>query len=271
MDKNSLKTEILVLLEDEEVRTKVWAITLEKSEKHSNTLSPNKVEESNQNECHAMQAESDALKEENAKLRSMLGLKDSALAESESVIRSLNVEKSGLEEKLSVALTDFEKKEKTLAETLSLYEELKRKITFYRDNFEEDLRIKEVYEELSSQTKVSIKNIFKDTTPKGLVVCGTQEKFIFSFWDYIKAEINNGSNQDDKKLVCLFELLFARFKLAFPMFELQQVKEGDVFDNQNFVKHHSSQNMSGPIQALLFRGCVNNQTGKIVKQSIVVL
>ncbi|MCK8132210.1 hypothetical protein [Pseudoalteromonas sp. 2CM28B] len=271
MENSSLKTEILILLEDEDIRSKVCEIAFEHSEKHLTTLSPNKIEESSQNECHGLQAEKDTLKEENAKLRSMLGLKESALVESENLIQSLNVEKSGLEENLSVVLSDVEKSEKTLTETLSLYEELKRKITFYRDNFEEDLRIKEVYEDLSSQTKVSIKNIFKDTTPKGLVVCGTQEKFIFSFWDYIKAEINNSNNQDDKKLVCLFELLFARFKLAFPMFELQKVKVGDMFDNQKFVKHHSSQNMSGSIQALLFRGCVNNQTGKVVKQSIVVL
>ena len=271
MDKSSLKTEILLLLEDEDIRGKVCEIAFKHSEKNLTTLVPNKVEESSLNEYQVMQAENDTLKEENAKLRSMLGLKDSALVECEQVIKSLNVEKSDLEKNLSVVLYDAEKKEKELSETLSQYEELKRKITFYRDNFEEDLRIKEVYEGLSSQTKLSLKNIFKDTTPKGLVVCGTQEKFIFSFWDYIRAEINNSSNQDDKKLVCLFELLFARFKLAFPMFELQQVKEGDVFDNQKFIKHHSSPNMSGPIQALLFRGCVNNQTGKVVKQSIVVL
>jgi len=271
MDKSSLKAEILVLLEDEDIRNKVCEIAFKHPEKHLTTLLPNKAEELSINEYQAMQAKNDILKDENAKLKSMLGIKDSALADSEHVIESLNVEKSGLEKNLSVVLNDFEKKEKELSETLSLYEELKRKITFYRDNFEEDLRIKEVYEGLSSQTKLSIKNIFKDTTPKGLVVCGTQEKFIFSFWDYIKAEINNSSNQDDKKLICLFELLFARFKLAFPMFELQQVKEGDVFDNQKFVKHHSSQNMSGPIHKLLLRGCVNNQTGKVLKQSIVVL
>ncbi|MFP3663371.1 hypothetical protein SB768_33580, partial [Burkholderia sp. SIMBA_043] len=80
-----------------------------------------------------LQAEKDTLKEENAKLRSMLGLKESALVESENLIQSLNVEKSGLEKNLSVALSDVEKHEKTLTETLSLYEELKRKITFYRD------------------------------------------------------------------------------------------------------------------------------------------
>ena len=151
------------------------------------------------------------------------------------------------------------------------HEEQEIKIGFYRESFEEDLRIKELYEGLSSQTKLSTEGIFKDTSIKGLIACGIQEKNISNLWDYVKSEVVNGNNPDQNSIIRLFELLFNRFKLAYPMFELQSVQVGDKFDTQAHIKHNMSVNMSGNIQNILLYGYFNTKTGKIIKQSIVVV
>ncbi|MUL00836.1 hypothetical protein GNP89_01230 [Aliivibrio fischeri] len=219
------------------------------------------------------------------KLKSLLGLKEEALNESTQSISELNQHKIELEADLSSVNADLNQNKQHLSEISSQYQNLKRefdslkqdheeqerKIGFYRDAFEDDLRIKELYDGLSSQTKLSTEGIFKDTTIKGLIACGIQDKNISNLWDYVKSEVVNGTNPDQERIIRLFELLFHRYKLAYPMFELQQVEVGDKFDTQSHIKHNSSENMSGSIQDVLFYGYINTKTDKVIKASIVVV
>ncbi|GAB3530064.1 hypothetical protein [Photobacterium alginatilyticum] len=143
------------------------------------------------------------------------------------------------------------------------------KLEWYRKNFSDDIKIQEVYNEFSEQTKSSLSGVFKDTSPKGLISCGIQEKNIGNLWDYAKNEVVNGINPDIDGILKLFELLFSRFIIAYPAYKIQSVQSGDEFDTQQHIKHNSSTNMSGIIDAVLLHGYLNAKTNKVIKPSIV--
>lgn len=146
---------------------------------------------------------------------------------------------------------------------------LNKTIEFYRDNFEDDLKAYELFSSLSNDTKDSISGIFKDTTLKGFLSCGVQDKNISSFWEYIKTEHQEDKNSDIKKLVHIYEFLFQQYTRAFPMYELQKVSKRDEFEALSHINHSSSKSVSGKITEVLLRGYVNTKTSKVMKQSVV--
>ncbi|GHW65519.1 hypothetical protein [Vibrio cholerae] len=145
------------------------------------------------------------------------------------------------------------------------------KLVWYQTHFEDDLTIFNLYQELSEQTRTSLNGIFKDCSIQGIVACGIQEKNISNFWDYAKSEVINGTNPDLGKINRLFELLFKRFNLAYPMFSLQSVSIGDSFDTQLHIKHNSSVNNTGVISKILLTGYVNTKNQKVIKSSVIVI
>ena len=298
LDKLDLKQALLSLLDDVNVREIIRQIIAEPDNTTSTEIQTPTLEglreriEKLKDEKQDLEAEKNKLYGENQemkkiieKLKSWLGLRDAELNESNQSISELNRHKIELETDLSSVNADLNQTKQHLSDISSQYQSLKNefdslkqdheeqeiKIGFYRESFEEDLRIKELYEGLSSQTKLSTEGIFKDTSIKGLIACGIQEKNISNLWDYVKSEVVNGNNPDQNSIIRLFELLFNRFKLAYPMFELQPVQVGDKFDTQAHIKHNMSVNMSGNIQNILLYGYFNTKTGKIIKQSIVVV
>ncbi|MCK5855235.1 MAG: hypothetical protein KAG56_08430, partial [Sulfurovaceae bacterium] len=128
----------------------------------------------------------------------------------------------------------------------------------------------EQFKELDVQTKNALSNIFKDNSIHGFIACGVQEKNIKNLWEYIRNEVIEGKNDDISGLTSIFEFLFSRYVLAHPIYELQEIDVGNhVFDPQQHIKHSSSKNVSGNIQDVLLRGWINNNTKKLVKQSVV--
>jgi len=151
----------------------------------------------------------------------------------------------------------------------SLNTKLNKTIDFYRDNFEDELKAYELFSSLSSDTKDSISGIFKDSTLKGFLSCGVQDKNISSFWEYIKTELQEDKNSDIQSLIQIYDFLFQKYRRAFPMYELQKVASGDEFDALSHIKHSSSKGVSGTITKVLLKGYVNTKTLKVIKQSVV--
>lgn len=185
-------------------------------------------------------------------------------------VKSRN-EVEALRNTLTVAQSKIEKSNEDAVRFQAELDAANYKLQWYRDNFSEDIKVDAIYKDLSEATKSSLSGIFKSTTPSGLIACGIQEKNIGNLWEYAKNEVVNGKNPDVTKINEIFEILFARFTLAFPMYEIQQVKLGDDFDTQSHIKHNTSRNASGVIEAVLLRGYLNTKTGKVLKPSIVVL
>lgn len=300
LDKLTLKQCLLLLLDDEDVNEKIRQIIVEPVNAISTEIqiieglakAGSELIDQLQGEKRHLEIKVNKLSDENEKmkaliekLKSLLGLKETALNESKHVISTLNQDTLKLEANLSSIKSDLTQKQQRLSDVNYKYQNLKsefdslnqsyqeqdRKIVFYRYSFEEDLRIKDIYDGLSAQTKLSTEGIFKDSSIKGLIACGIQEKNISNLWDYAKSEVVNGNNPDQESIIRLFELLFNRFKLAYPMFELQPVQVDDKFDTQSHIKHNSSKNMSGSIQNILLYGYINTKTDKVIKPSIVIV
>jgi len=146
---------------------------------------------------------------------------------------------------------------------------LNQTVDFYRKNFEEELRVYEVFQSLTDETKGSIGGIFKNGSLAGFVACGVQENSISSLWDFISAEMRNNQNDDIENLKKIFYFLFARFALANPIFRLQEGDAGSGFDPEKYAIHHQSSARAGNIKELVLRGWINTATNKIIKKSIV--
>lgn len=210
------------------------------------------------------------------KLKEMICGKDKELAtqtdellDQSSKITTLKNNNSILELSVQSKSADVKNSVKEFKELKELFDKTQSKLNWYRENFSEDIKVQEIYSGLSEVTKGSLSGIFKSTTLSGLIACGIQDKNISNLWDYVKNEVVNGNNPDVPAITKLFEILFARFTLALPMYEPQSVAPGDDFDTQLHIKHHSSLNVSGTIESVLLRGYLNTKTGKVTKQSIV--
>jgi hypothetical protein len=269
---------ILKLLDDEAVKAKVRAIVAEKEDALQHLSDPKESTLTNNSELEAIRAslqgkddEIEDLKKLIEKLKSLLGLEKEANEEANVTVERLSTQ---VDEKAQV-IHELKSTQEPLLEDKKRLESdvvaLNQKLEFYRENFSDDLQVSELYVRLSGQTRHSLSGIFKDISVQGLVACGIQEKNISNLWDYAKSETVNGNNGDIANVISLFNLLFKRFKLAYPMFSLQDVNPGDSFDTQAHIKHSSSINISGSINQIMLHGYVNSKTGKVIKPSVVTL
>lgn len=201
-------------------------------------------------------------------LAQMLG-KDKELSGNNSRIQNVDLQISQLKRLVESQESEVKSSIKEIENLKGLLVTSDKKINWYREHFSEDIRVQEIYSNLSEATKGSLSGIFKNTTTNGLIACGIQEKNIGNLWEYAKNEVVNGINPDIITITKLFEILFARFTLAFPMYEIQSVSSGDDFDTQLHIKHNSSRHVSGVIESVLLCGYVNTKTDKVVKPSIV--
>ena len=195
--------------------------------------------------------------------------KDEELSNSSSKIQSLTLQVEKSNQLTATKESEVESLTKGYKELKGLLDTANEKVNWYREHFSEDIKVQDIYSDLSEETKGSLSGIFKNTTLNGLIACGIQEKNIGNLWDYAKNEVVNNTNPDVTHIPLLFNKLFSRFTLAFPMYESQSVVVGDDFDTQLHIKHSSSHNASGVIDAVLLLGYVNTKTGKVIKQSIV--
>lgn len=225
-----------------------------------------------------LKAELENAKNENDEMKKLISkLKETICGKDEQITEigaRLGQETERLQQADDLAQTRAAKLEavtQELAEVRSQLDHANQELKGYTESFEAELRLKSLYDGLSQDTQSSLKGVFKDDSVQGLIACGVQERNISNLWEYIKGEVVNGSNSDIESLIEIYDSLFARFTLAYPVFQLQEEGEGAQFDPTIHIKHNSSQNASGSILRVLLKGYVNKKTRKVVKSSVVVL
>lgn len=196
--------------------------------------------------------------DEKEKNQNLMQEKASKEEDLEQVIR----EKKALETKYTSQTVQLNK-------TTNEAKEISKKLEFYRENFHNELKIYEKYLSLQDKTKESLKNIFKGASLIDFISCGVQEKNIQNFWEYTKIEIIEDQNSDIDILVEMFYFFFARYSVAYDMYELLDTKVGDSFDTQNHIKHNNSKSNNEDISKIYLQGYKNIKTDKTIKQSIV--
>ena len=266
---------LLKLLDEPAVQIKIKSLVCDTSSvdnfplENRESLASNKKNSDFEQENKELKKVNNEMAEFIKRLKDNIFGKDKELSDNSSRIQNLDLQVTKLKRLV-------ESKEAEIKSAIQKVEYLQgqlvtsdKKVNWYREHFSEDIKVQEIYSNLSEATKGSLSGIFKSTTTNGLIACGIQEKNIGNLWEYAKNEVVNGINPDILTITKLFEILFARFTLAFPMYEIQSVSSGDDFDTQLHIKHNSSRNVSGVIESVLLCGYVNTKTGKVVKQSIV--
>lgn len=142
-------------------------------------------------------------------------------------------------------------------------------LCFYKNTFEKELLIYNLYQNLNLNTKDSLRGIFKIDSFVGFLTCGVQQNNIESFWDYIQNELRENINNELKSLITIFDFLFDKFSLIYQYYRRQEIEENQNFDTEYHIKHNSSQNQSGKILEVLFYGYQNTNTNQVIKQSVV--
>jgi DNA repair exonuclease SbcCD ATPase subunit len=200
-------------------------------------------------------------KKKNTQLSENLSSKDEELQQLLEVKSKLNEEIEESKRKKEVILKGVKELEVKLNDSK---EETKK----YKEPFKEQLKVYDLYHRLSQTTKSSLKGIFKDDSLIGFFACGVQEKNIDSFWEYTKNEIIEEKNSDVKNLIVIFNFLFERYLMAYPMYVVQEIQIGEEFKTEKHIKDSQS-SVSGAISKVLLRGWVNSKNSKIVKKSVV--
>ncbi len=257
--------EFLDFLEEEEVHNKIKTIV--QGEESGDTEEAATLKKNNvklEELVKSLEDDKEMFEKLKAKLESMICKKDED-------IESLTKNSEQKESEIKSHNTTIDSLNSQIHSLKSKNSSLDKELRALKNSFEADLSIFAEYEKLADSTKKSISNIFKDDSLNGFFACGVQEKNIISFWEYIKLEVINNKNRDIEKLNKIFDYLFEKYRLAYPMYERQNTNINDVFDTQLQIKHNSSSNTSGKIKDILLKGYVNTKTDKVMKHSVVVL
>jgi len=237
------KDELVELLKDEDIRDIIKDIVKDNNTRQDN----NEIEK---------------LKEEIEVLNRLVEKWKNCFKKEENKNISLLSKEKQLENEIKECETKYKKvKEKNKI--------LNSKVDLYEDNFGDDLKAFDLYQSLNDNTKHSLEGIFRDKSIAGFMACGLQENNIHTLWDYIQNELRDNKNSDIKTLIEMFDILFAKYLLAYNIFEYQNVNIGDRFDTDDHIRDNSSKLVSGDISQIVFRGWINSKNNKIIKKTIV--
>lgn len=130
----------------------------------------------------------------------------------------------------------------------------------------------EVYDNLSENHKNALKGIFKEDTPDSWIAAGVQPDNIDSLWEYTRMQI---MNRKYKELEGLGSLVYYFLDLynstrSTPIFTLQEVSAGDMFDVDSHIRTSDSK-AAGRISQVYLYGYVNVNTDTVIKRSVVMV
>ncbi|WP_120951252.1 hypothetical protein [Helicobacter sp. L8] len=120
---------------------------------------------------------------------------------------------------------------------------------------------------LSASMKSGLSNLLKEGDPLAFLVIGTQGKNIEMLWDYTNNALKSDT-EDAQILVEIFYALFAYYAQATP-YQLDPLEVGESYDPTKHQRHHSSTNASGQIASVLLWGFRHTKTGEVKRQSVV--
>lgn len=259
------KDEFLDFLKDREIRDEIKKIYLEDSkgenvESYENFINMVKelvVQITEEDEINLGEGEQENMKKLLEIIRNIFFIKDKTLAEKSREISEIEKENKNLHNEIESV-----KKESILP--------LQKKLNFYREQFENQIKVYTLYKSLSPRAIKSLENIFKGDSIDTFIACGIQEDNINSLWYYIKNEIIEERDEDIDSLKIIFEYFFNLYIVPNDYYISQDVKIGDRFDTSTHIAH-SKGKASGEVKEVLLRGYLNKNTKKVINKSVVLV
>ncbi|WP_104578916.1 efflux RND transporter periplasmic adaptor subunit [Helicobacter felis] len=135
----------------------------------------------------------------------------------------------------------------------------------------EKYRIKayELFLTLPTDMKSGLSNLLKEGDPLVFLSAGIQGKNIEMLWDYTNNTLKEDM-QGARTLVEIFYALFGYYEQA-THYQLDPLEVGQPYDPTKHQRHHSSTNVSGKITQVLLRGFKHARTGEVKRQSVIKL
>lgn len=258
------KEKFLEFLKDSEIRSEIKEISLDdlkedlkSSEELLDIVKKFVIEVTEEDEINLSGGEKENMQKLLEIIRNMFFIKNKRLAEKSKEI-------SEIEKENKILLNEVEavKKENILP--------LQKKLDFYREQFENQIKVYSLYKNLSPRAIKSLENIFKGDSIDLFMACGIQEDNINSLWYYIKNEIIEERDEDIEKLKFIFEYFFNLYIVPNDYYTSQEIKIGDKFDTSIHIAHSRGKS-SGEVKEVLLRGYLNKNTKKIINKSLVLV
>lgn len=184
--------------------------------------------------------------------------------------RELEINKSELENENIVLKRHVEKLTEQSAKLEKRLHTRELEVEKLKNRFKMQLELHQVYLGLSDSTRKALNGIFKGESIEEFIFCGVQWKSIESLWDFIKWQLLEESCTELKELTRIFTYFLNAHNTVYesPLYALQSIKAGDVFDEDKHLRGPNSK-ISGVITEVLLLGYINTQTNKIVRKSII--
>lgn len=259
------KDKFLDFLKDFEIRNEIKKIYLEDSKEENvessetfiNMVKELVVQITEEDKINLGEGEQENMKKLLEIIRNIFFIKNKTLAE-----KSKEISEIEKENKILVNEIEAVKKENILP--------LQKKLDFYREQFENQIKVYSLYKDLSPRAIKSLENIFKGDSIDIFMACGIQEDNINSLWYYIKNEIIEERDEDIEKLKFIFEYFFNLYIVPNDYYTSQEIKIGDKFDTSIHIAHSRGKS-SGEVKEVLLRGYLNKNTKKIINKSLILV
>lgn len=165
----------------------------------------------------------------------------------------------------------LESKEKNAANSLR---EVQGEAEQLKERFSKPIEYLKKYKSLSEDVRTGLSDVICDKNEVLFIVsCSTSER-LGSIWDYIKKALSDKARS--KSEICTLNEIFDYFfdvynsSLSEPMYIRDNVKNGDLFDDDMYYRYQGS-STSGPISEVMLKGYRSNNTDKIIRKSLVRL
>ena len=183
-------------------------------------------------------------------------------------VEEIKLELADMKSNFDDSVKVIEEKDELLSKNEVIISSNEKELELLRP-FAEWLDIYKLYDQLSTDTKESLKGIFKGQDILRFVYCGLQEGNIENLWEYIKSEVLNNRTENIESLNAIFDKFFNSYNMIFevPVYKTQEVSVGNDFDDYDHIRTSDSM-PSGSIKEVVLYGYVNKK-GKAIKKSIV--
>lgn len=225
-------------------------------------------------ECKNLQKKHNELKSENEGLQSEVSSYLTKLQDKEKELGDLQRNYENLETQCNEKeseIVNIGEKEKNTANEL---EKSKREVNSFEERFSKLIEHFKEYKSLSNDVRTGLSDIVCCNNEVLFIASCSAPERLMAIWDYIKRAIIDGTRteRDICSLSKVFDYAFNIYNssLNHPMYTRDNVKEGDYFDEDRHIRYPGSKT-SGKISQVVLKGYISNNTGKIIRCSLVRL
>ncbi|MCM1166604.1 MAG: hypothetical protein NC299_04045 [Lachnospiraceae bacterium] len=276
MDKEKGVSKLLIWLDDEDVKQKLREIMKPFFVSSNDSISsPEYKEQRIGEDALALKEECDKLNNDLSKMKDKVSSLETQLSDEKEKIESIRKEKDDLEEtikKLEAEKKTLDEQYNALGEKYADYDSIKDTADYYNGMFAEAERQYRNYMKISSALIEKLKHIIcAENLIKFMTSC-LDMKNLERLWDFIHANMNQGFEQNDITVIIgVFEYFFGLCNsyLSTPTYTLDDVRIGDVFDDEYHIRTKDGQ-VQGKIVEILLRGYRSVTSGKSIRKSVVI-